>query len=258
MGEDTEGNGSVTIPQVLRWVRDWLRRPGTIRVVAPAAFLVGIALVVGGVILLSAGGGGSGVIGVTDEGPGGITTQPGTAFRVPPRLADGVRYRVPERQPLADFRLVIDSLGVNAPVVRLGLDSRDVPQVPNDAAKVAWYEFSANPGTGSNAVLAGHVRWAGDRGVFADLDELDDGDLIRVKWKSGQQAVYQVFANRVLNARDPDAVHVMSPTAEDTITLITCGGTFVVDSDNPLGGDFTHRSVIQARLVQPSVASLSR
>jgi LPXTG-site transpeptidase (sortase) family protein len=102
------------------------------------------------------------------------------------------------------------------------------------------------------------VRWAGDHGVFAELDELEEGDLVRLIWLDGRRSVYEVFANREVNARDPNAVHVMSPTAEDTITLITCGGTFVVDSENPLGGDFTERVVIQARLVQPSVASLSR
>jgi LPXTG-site transpeptidase (sortase) family protein len=170
----------------------------------------------------------------------------------------GISYRVPPRQVSAGFRLVIDSLGVNAAVVQLGLDPGDVPQVPNHAAKVAWYDFSATPGTGSNAVLAGHVRWAGDHGVFADLDELQNGDLIRLRWLDGTQSVYEVFVNLVVNVRDPDSIHVMSPTVEDTITLITCGGTFVADNDNPLGGDFTHRSVVQARLVEPSVAALSR
>ncbi len=44
----------------------------------------------------------------------------------------------------------------------------------------------------------------------------------------------------------------MAPTAEDSITLITCGGTWVTDSNNPLGGDFTKRVVVRATLEEPS------
>jgi LPXTG-site transpeptidase (sortase) family protein len=172
-------------------------------------------------------------------------------------MVEAWTFLVPRVQLPAGFRLVIDSLGVDAPAVRLGLDPRDVPQIPNDGAKVAWYEFTAKPGTGGNAVLSGHVRWAGDPGVFADLDELDEGDVIRLKWTEGEESVYEVSANLLLDADDPELLQAMEPTTVDTITLITCGGRWVTDLDNPLGGDFTERVVVQARLVEPRAAALS-
>jgi LPXTG-site transpeptidase (sortase) family protein len=172
-------------------------------------------------------------------------------------MVEARRYLVPPVQPSAGFRVVIDSIGVDALVVELGLDPRDVPQVPDDGAKVAWYEFSARPGTGSNALLSGHVRWAGDPGVFAGLDELDEGDIIRLRWTDGQESVYEVSTNVQVDADDPELLQAMGPSAVDTVTLITCGGTWVTDLDNPLGGDFTERVVVQARLVEPGVLAPS-
>ena len=141
--------------------------------------------------------------------------------------------------------------------IQLELDPRGVPQVPNDGVKVAWYEFTAKPGTGGNAVLSGHVRWAGDPGVFHDLDELEDGDVIRIRWTDGEELVYEVSANLLLDADDAKLLEAMGPTEEDTITLITCGGTWETDLDNPLGGDFTKRVVVEARLEEPSAAAIS-
>ena len=259
MPEDTESKNDLTTLSRARRIRDWLMRPRTVRVVAPAAFLLGVALVAVAIGLL--------VIPSGDDarptaappgvapGPGGV---PGIAYPVPPEMKAAWSFLVPPVQPPAGFRLVIDSLGVDAKVVRLGLDPRDVPQVPNDGAKVAWYKFTAKPGTGSNAVLSGHVRWAGDPGVFADLDELDEGDVIRLRWTDGEESVYEVSANLLLDADDPEVLQAMGPTTVDTITLITCGGTWVTDLNNPLGGDFTDRVVVQARLVEPGAAALSR
>jgi LPXTG-site transpeptidase (sortase) family protein len=233
-------------------------RPRTIRVVAPTVFLLGAALVVIGVLVIPSGGG-------DDAGPAGGDpglwpgpgTIAGTAYPVPPEMVRARSYLVPEVQPTADFRLMIDSIDVDAQVVELEMDPRGVPQVPNDGVKVAWYEFTATPGTGGNAVMSGHVRWAGDPGVFADLDELEKGDVIRLKWTDGKESVYEVSANREMDADDPKLLQAMGATKKDTITLITCAGTWVTDLEDPMGGDFTKRVVVQALLEEPSAAAFS-
>ncbi len=253
MAEDSESRNDLTIPSRVRRIRDWLTRPRTVRLLAPAAFSLGAVLVAIGLLVIPSGGG-------DDAGPAtgppglepGLGGVPGTAYAVPPEMVRAWSYLVPTVQPLAGFELEIDSIGVDAQVVRLGLDPRNVPQVPNDGFKVAWYDFSAEPGTGGNAVLSGHVRWAGDPGVFADLDDLEEGDVIRLRWTDGQETVFEVTANRLLDADDPELLRAMAPTAEDSITLITCGGTWVTDSNNPLGGDFTKRVVVRATLEEPS------
>lgn len=253
MPEEIESKNDPTTLSRARRVRDWLMRPRTVRILGPAAFLLGVALVAVGLLFLPSGGSDD-----SRSGPGAdATLVSGTAYPVAPDMVEGISYLVPPGQQAAGFRLVIDSLGMNARVVRLGLGPDDVPQVPDNAFDVAWYEFSAEPGNGSNSVLAGHVRWAGDPGVFADLDELEDGDIIQVVWRDGREATYEVFAKRLIASADPEALQVMAPTASDTITLFTCAGTFVADSDNPLGGAFTERVVVQARLAEPVVAALA-
>lgn len=227
-----------------------------------AAFVFGAALVTAGLLLFPsiqdepgrpAPPAASEEQGATrDDAPPGV---PGTAHPVPAEAVPGVSYVVPEVQPWAGFRLQIEALGVNARVVQLDMDERRVPQVPHDASNVAWYEWSSLPGEGSNAVFAGHVRWGGNRGIFADLKKLSEGDIIRVKWDDGRELVYEVVDNFDVRVADRHSLQVMAPTPSDTLTLITCGGRFVADSGNPLGGDFSDRTVVRARLLEASVGA---
>src|SRR5439155_18999711 len=54
--------------------------------------------------------------------------------------------------PLSDTQsMIIDRIGVNAPVAVYGLDENRVPVVPTGdyaGGVVAWYDFSARPGSG--------------------------------------------------------------------------------------------------------------
>jgi len=149
------------------------------------------------------------------------------------------------------YRMIIETIGVDAPVATYGLDEQDVPIVPTgaDAADiVAWYDFSAQPGTGGNSVFAGHVTWFGNA-VFLKLDTIQAGDTIRLLDDKGAEVVYRVTANQSLAPDDPEAVKTMYPTDKDMVTIITCGGTFFDTGDPIAGGDYTHRIVIKAELV---------
>jgi LPXTG-site transpeptidase (sortase) family protein len=151
----------------------------------------------------------------------------------------------------ASYRMIIETIGVDAPVATYGLDEQDVPIVPTgaDAADiVAWYDFSAQPGTGGNSVFAGHVTWFGNA-VFLKLDTIQAGDTIRLLDDKGAEVVYRVTANQSLAPDDPEAVKTMYPTDKDMVTIITCGGTFFDTGDPIAGGDYTHRIVIKAELV---------
>ena len=154
--------------------------------------------------------------------------------------------------PLAgSYRMIIDSIGVDAPVATYSLDENDRPIVPSgpDAAQVvAWYDFSARPGTGGNSVFAGHVTWNGNA-VFLKLDSIQPGDAIRLIDDTGAEVEYRVTANQSLAPDDPEAVKTMYPTDKDMVTIITCGGTFYDTNDPIAGGDYTQRIVIKAELV---------
>jgi LPXTG-site transpeptidase (sortase) family protein len=169
------------------------------------------------------------------------------------------RYSAPSPSPTAappiepplgstPFQLIIPRIGVDATVNAFGLDSDFVPEVPRNGQEVAWYDWSAEPGTGSNAVLAGHVTWSG-LGVFYYLDQLSDGDQILLRSGDGAELSYTVEENFLVDPADPSALALMAPTDDDAITVITCGGTYS-PTGGAFGGEYSDRRIVQASLSQ--------
>jgi sortase A len=143
--------------------------------------------------------------------------------------------------------MVIDSIGVNAPVVPEGLTADEAPIMPLNGYAVAWYTFTAQPGTGGNAVFAGHVTWNG-LAVFYYLNEVSPGDSVRLVGDDGTTLVYTVTDSFMVDENDPGALNLMAPTSSDTITIISCDGTFYRTNNPVSGGDYTSRRVIRASL----------
>ena len=100
------------------------------------------------------------------------------------------------------------------------------PDGPDD---VVWYEFTAEPGSGGNAVFGGHVDFVGyGPAVFWRLRELVEGDVIEIGLENGDSHRYEVTAMATVPAEATalDLFTVIGPTDHDVITLITCNGTF--------------------------------
>lgn len=154
------------------------------------------------------------------------------------------------RPRVVTHRMIIPSLGVNAPVVEMGMDDEQVPEVPLNAQDIAWYTFSPKPGDGGNAVFAGHINWDTAPGVFADLKDLQPGEIIRLISAEGDEYTYEVVDNFSVDPLESDSLQVLAPTQTDTITLISCGGTWVPDRDDDrFGGSYTDRIIVKAEQV---------
>jgi LPXTG-site transpeptidase (sortase) family protein len=208
-------------------------------------FVAGIALLVGGFTLLDSGDA------APPEGPAAIDlgeididkleTVAATATPAPVATA-----------PLGDqpYRVVIEKIGVNAPVETYGLDEHQVPEVPTKANAnqiVAWYNFSSRPGAGSNAVFAGHVTWNGPA-VFYKLAEVAQGDQIKLQSTDGTELVYNVSSVFAVDPNDPDSLKVMQATDRDMVTLITCSGTYSRNNDPVFGGEYDRRLIVRGEL----------
>lgn len=225
-----------------------------------ASFVAGVALL--GVGLVTAFSGGDG----RAEGPPVLQVEvtPSAA----PTPAAHTRTSTPAPTPVpspplgdSPYQMIINSLGVSAPVQTFGLDDKQAPEVPtgDDAADVvAWYNFSARPGTGSNAVFAGHVTWFGPA-VFYNLTSIKEGDDITLLGQDGTKIDYSV--SRIFSVdptTDPHAVDVMFATPDDVLTIITCDGTFTKDpNDHVFGGDYNHRLVVRASLKSVTPGSVN-
>jgi sortase (surface protein transpeptidase) len=150
-------------------------------------------------------------------------------------------------------RLIVEAIGIDAPVVALGVDENGIPQVPYDPYEVAWYNWSSLPGHGSNAVFAGHFDWTINGqpviGVFYSLSDLTPGDIIEVKLEDGTDYKYSVIGNLAIPDGDPQIMELMGATPTDMVTLITCGGVWTPDPSDPLGGRYDHRQVVRAQLI---------
>jgi len=223
------------------WHR-WLMGAGVMLILAAFA-LLGLAF--SGVV-----GGGSNSIPGPTPGPSLSDATTSTGFSL-----DAARLRqlaetrpTPVVTPISNApldRLVIPKINVDAPVVTLSVDGQGVMQSPKTAFEVGWYDFTARPGTGGNAVFSGHVDFASvGAAVFWNLRELGPGDLVEVRLADGTAYQYLVVSNVSYPGDDAPIADIVGPTGEDTVTIITCTGTF-----NREVHQYSHRLVVRAERI---------
>lgn len=138
------------------------------------------------------------------------------------------RAAAPALPPSPPDRIRIPAIGVDAPLMGLGLTgtgSLDVP--PADRKNLAgWYESGTTPGERGTAIVAGHVDNADGPAVFYSLGALRKGSTIAVDRRDGRTAVFTVDAVEVYDAEDfPDA-KVYGPAPRPELRVITCGGGY--------------------------------
>ncbi len=160
------------------------------------------------------------------------TTKPPATTPVPSSRLTPVRIRVP-------------AIGVDAPLVRLGLTSDGALDVPVRAMTAGWYTGSPVPGLLGPAVIAGHVHWSGIPAVFAHLTDLRPGDRIIVSRSDASTATFTV--DRVATyakARFPTAL-VYDSLDHPGLRLITCGGF------DPVARTYAANVIVFATLAAP-------
>jgi LPXTG-site transpeptidase (sortase) family protein len=139
-------------------------------------------------------------------------------------------------------RVVIPSIGVDAPVSVKTIGPDGTMQPPNGPEDVAWYDFSARPGAGGNAVFSAHVDYH-DYGpaVFARLKDLKKGDIVEVRLADGSVRDYEVVLSVTYPAATAPFQEIVGVTSGEMVTLITCAGTFDAASRQ-----YSHRLVVRA------------
>ncbi|WP_434599814.1 class F sortase [Streptomyces sp. A5-4] len=135
--------------------------------------------------------------------------------------------------------LQIPAIGVDTPVMELGLAPDGTVQVPPIAAddRAGWYRHSPTPGRIGPSVILGHVTVGayGD-GVFRGLARLQPGERIVARLENGTAAVFAVDAVRTVAQADFPTDAVYGNVGRPELRLITCAG--------PRSGDGYRDSVI--------------
>lgn len=125
--------------------------------------------------------------------------------------------------------------------------------VPYDA--VGHLDRTAKTGEAGNMVISGHHNLIAPnkfgKGLFAEMWDLQAGDVVYVFDKAGRAFAYEVFksykvkeAGESLSVRSQHARDIMADTGEAILTMITCWN----GEANPYSGN-AYRWVVAAHLV---------
>ncbi|MCX4991085.1 MULTISPECIES: class F sortase [unclassified Streptomyces] len=141
---------------------------------------------------------------------------------------DGARSVAPAMPHSPPDRIRIPAIGVDAPLMGLGLTPQGSLDVPPAEKKnlAGWYEAGTTPGERGTAVVAGHVDNADGPAVFYDLGALRKGGTVEVDRLDGSTALFTVDAVEVYDSRAfPDA-KVYGAARRPELRVITCGGGY--------------------------------
>ena len=152
------------------------------------------------------------------------------------------RLVVPGGSP--PVRLSIPAIGVETPLLRLGLEPDRSMEVPGDFDLAGWFAGGPVPGQPGPAVIAGHVDSRTGPAVFYRLRELRAGDRIEVTRADGTRLRFVVDSNQSFPKAGFPTGAVFGPTPAAELRLITCAGTF-----DRARGSYRDNLVVFAHLV---------
>lgn len=204
----------------------------------------------------------------TPSAAGAAPARPSTASSVAPSSSAARSTSVPTAVPSQDPRLLppqpitgvdpttsaaatvgvptrvrIPSIGVDAPVARLGLEPDGAMQAPPDWDVPGWYAGGPRPGQVGPAVIAGHIDSLSGPAVFFQLARLETGDEVLVMTDAGRVLRFVVDGRQTFTkARFPTHL-VYGPQPVPVLRLITCTGEF-----DAATGSYLSNLVVSAHL----------
>jgi hypothetical protein len=137
----------------------------------------------------------------------------------------------------------IDKAGVDAQIEHLDI-VEGVMQNPTGPWVVGWYPQTGALGQFANLCFAGHVDyWNVGPAVFWYVRDLAPNDPIVVVGEDGTEYTYTVTWSNAYAVAELTAEalsEIVGPTKRESVTLITCGGTF-----NYSTGEYDQRYIVR-------------
>ncbi|KQS17774.1 sortase [Frigoribacterium sp. Leaf186] len=127
---------------------------------------------------------------------------------------------------VAPAAVSVPAIGLDAPLIDLGIADDGAMEVPVDADDVGWFTGGGRPGGRGPTVIAAHVDSASGPAVFARLDELVAGDRVDVTTVEGGVVGYVVTEVLDVPKAEFPTGRVFGAQPTDQLRLITCGGVF--------------------------------
>ena len=132
----------------------------------------------------------------------------------------------PPPQASEPVRIFFEGYGIACRVQSVGVsDDGSMETIPS-ANVAGWYRYAAAPGQPGNCIIAGHNRYAGQKGSFSLLHSgLTVGDRVGLELADGSYLFYRVIS---IDTYDYNSVPagIMANEGSERLTLITCLGDF--------------------------------
>jgi LPXTG-site transpeptidase (sortase) family protein len=186
----------------------------------PASSATAVVGILAAAVALAA----SGVVTAVVRGTDG-SAPPSLVPVAPPAVGAATARSAPAITSAGDpVRVRIPAIGVDAPLVRLGLDGGGALQVPR-YEEAGWYAGGSRPGEIGPSVIAAHVDSTTGPAVFYRLDDLEPGDEVFVDYRGATVGFTVREARSVTKTRFPTD-QVYGATAAPELRLVTCAGAF--------------------------------
>lgn len=147
--------------------------------------------------------------------------------------------------------LEIPKLGISKTrITKVGVDKRNMLDVPKNIDDTAWYAKSAQPGSGVGAVLIdGHNGGISRNGIFAKINTLEAGDQLAIERGDGKRFTYEVDDVRDMplawvNKEGMKEMMKSVDPSKEGLSLITCSGKWI-----PKDKVFDRRVLVRATIV---------
>ena len=123
-------------------------------------------------------------------------------------------------------RVTIASIGVDSPLMQLGLNSDHTVEVPpaDKGMTAGWYIGSAVPGDSGASVIIGHNNTRYGRAVFHDLYTIKPGADVAIRLPDGKTVHYTVTSLQRVSKSNFPTQQVYGATSGHALRLITCDG----------------------------------
>ncbi|MFI7127767.1 class F sortase [Nonomuraea sp. NPDC050153] len=210
----------------------------TLRIVLIVAAIAGVVTVVAGLLIVlkspeeyGLASNNRDILKLQAQPDGKATGQPEQALfqaapDVPPPLPQ--INPAPPMMPSTPKRIVIKKLGINAPIMSVGLKKDGTIEVPpsENPNLAGWYRNMSTPGEAGPAVILGHKDTRTRSAVFSRLPELKNGDIIEIQRQDKTTAVFTVGGIEQASKKTFPTQRVYGPQENAQLHLITCGGAY--------------------------------
>ncbi|MEV8268343.1 sortase [Microbacterium sp. NPDC076911] len=129
---------------------------------------------------------------------------------------------------VAPVTVSIAEIGVNMPIVPVGVDTSSQMELPEDPSVAGWYRFGPDAELeAGNMVLSAHVDSPQyPIGPLAELRDLNDGASVLVTDDSGASREYIVASVTYYPKTELPVDEIFAREGEPALVIITCGGPF--------------------------------